>query len=167
MTTSGVIAVVASICSKSCFRNSPREFLMKKSITEVPLKGRRVIMRVDFNVPQDKETGEITNPARIVAALPTIKYILEQGGSAVLMSHLGRPDGKRVVKFSLKPVAKKLEELLGKPADLVRVPLADITDCHRSVTADRTRSLGSPGTGIRSAVPRCPNRRCGTGPAGP
>jgi phosphoglycerate kinase len=88
---------------------------MKKSITEVPLKGRRVIMRVDFNVPQDKETGEITNPARIVAALPTIKYILEQGGSAVLMSHLGRPDGKRVVKFSLKPVAKKLEELLGKP----------------------------------------------------
>jgi phosphoglycerate kinase len=88
---------------------------MKKSITEVPLKGRRVIMRVDFNVPQDKETGEITNPARIVAALPTIKYILEQGGSAVLMSHLGRPDGKRVEKFSLKPVAKKLEELLGKP----------------------------------------------------
>jgi phosphoglycerate kinase len=88
---------------------------MKKSITEVPLKGRRAVMRVDFNVPQDKETGEITNPARIVAALPTIKYILEQGGSVVLMSHLGRPDGKRVAKFSLKPVAKKLEELLGKP----------------------------------------------------
>jgi phosphoglycerate kinase len=88
---------------------------MKKSITEVPLKGRRVIMRVDFNVPQDKETGAITNPARIAAALPTIKYILEQGGSVVLMSHLGRPDGKRVEKFSLQPVAKKLEELLGKP----------------------------------------------------
>lgn len=88
---------------------------MKKSINEVPLKGRRVVMRVDFNVPQDKETGEITNPARIVAALPTIKYILEQGGSVVLMSHLGRPDGKRVEKFSLTPVAKKLEELLGKP----------------------------------------------------
>ena len=88
---------------------------MKKSITDVPLKGRRVVMRVDFNVPQDKATGEITNPARIVAALPTIKYILEQGASVVLMSHLGRPDGKRVEKFSLKPVAKKLEELLGKP----------------------------------------------------
>ena len=88
---------------------------MKKSITEVPLKGRRAVMRVDFNVPQDKETGEITNPARIVAALPTIKYILEQGGSVVLMSHLGRPDGKRAEKYSLKPVAKKLEELLGKP----------------------------------------------------
>ena len=65
---------------------------MKKSITEVPLKGRRAVMRVDFNVPQNKETGEITNPARIAAALPTIKYILEQGGSVVLMSHLGRPD---------------------------------------------------------------------------
>jgi phosphoglycerate kinase len=88
---------------------------MKKSITDVPLKGRRVVMRVDFNVPQDKATGEITNPARIVAALPTIKYILEQGASVVLMSHLGRPDGKRIEKFSLKPVAKKLEELLGKP----------------------------------------------------
>jgi phosphoglycerate kinase len=88
---------------------------MKKSITDVPLNGRRVVMRVDFNVPQDKETGAITNPARITAALPTIKYILEQGASLVLMSHLGRPDGKRVEKYSLKPVAQKLEELLGKP----------------------------------------------------
>jgi phosphoglycerate kinase len=88
---------------------------MKKSITDVPLNGRRVVMRVDFNVPQDKETGAITNPARITAALPTIKYILEQGASLVLMSHLGRPDGKKVQKFSLKPVAEKLQELLGRP----------------------------------------------------
>ena len=88
---------------------------MKKSITDVPLSARRVVMRVDFNVPQDKETGAITNPARITAALPTIKYILDQGASLVLMSHLGRPDGKRVEKFTLKPVAEKLGELLGKP----------------------------------------------------
>jgi phosphoglycerate kinase len=88
---------------------------MKKSITDLPLNGRRVVMRVDFNVPQDKETGAITNPARITAALPTIKYILEQGASLVLMSHLGRPDGKKVQKFSLKPVAEKLQELLGRP----------------------------------------------------
>src|SRR6478736_894892 len=88
---------------------------MKKSITDVPLKGRRVIMRVDFNVPQDKETGAITNSARISAALPTIKYILDQGGSLVLMSHLGRPDGKRVGKYTLKPIAEKLQELLGEP----------------------------------------------------
>jgi phosphoglycerate kinase len=87
----------------------------KKSITDVSLAGKRVVMRVDFNVPQDKATGEITNPARITAALPTIKYILDQGASLVLMSHLGRPDGKRVEKYSLKPVAAKLEELLGKP----------------------------------------------------
>jgi len=88
---------------------------MKKSITDVPLKGRRAIMRVDFNVPQDKATGAITNPARIIAALPTITYVLDQGASLVLMSHLGRPDGKRVEKYTLKPVAEKLEELLGKP----------------------------------------------------
>jgi phosphoglycerate kinase len=88
---------------------------MKKSITDVPLSGCRVVMRVDFNVPQDKETGAITNPARITAALPTIKYILDHGASLVLMSHLGRPDGKRVEKFTLKPVAEKLGELLGKP----------------------------------------------------
>ena len=71
---------------------------MKKSITDVSLKGHRVIMRVDFNVPQDKATGAITNPARITAALPSIKYILEQGASLALMSHIGRPDGKKVEK---------------------------------------------------------------------
>lgn len=87
----------------------------KKSITDVALAGRRVVMRVDFNVPQDKATGVITNPARIAAALPTIQYILDQGASVVLMSHLGRPDGKKVEKFTLKPVAEKLQELLGKP----------------------------------------------------
>ena len=88
---------------------------MKKSITDVSLKGKRVVMRVDFNVPQDKATGAITNPARITAALPSIQYILDQGASLVLMSHLGRPDGRKVDKFSLKPVAEKLQELLGRP----------------------------------------------------
>jgi len=62
-----------------------------------------------------KKTGEITNTARISAALPTIQYILEKGGSVVLASHLGRPDGQRVEKLSLKPVSNKLQELLGKP----------------------------------------------------
>jgi phosphoglycerate kinase len=87
----------------------------KLSIDQVDLQGKRVLMRVDFNVPQDKQTGAITNPARIVAALPTINYALEHGASVVLMSHLGRPDGKADPKFSLKPVADKLSELLGKP----------------------------------------------------
>jgi len=88
---------------------------VKTSISDISLSGKRVIMRVDFNVPLDKATGAITNPARIVAALPTIRYVLENGGSVVLMSHLGRPNGQPVDKYSLRPVAVKLEELLGRP----------------------------------------------------
>jgi len=72
-------------------------------------------MRVDFNVPQDKATGAITNNQRIVAALPTIRYAIDQGASVILMSHLGRPDGKVVAKYSLRPVAAELTRLLGSP----------------------------------------------------
>jgi len=86
-----------------------------KTIRDLDVAGKRVLMRVDFNVPQDKVTGAITNPQRIVAALPTIKYALDHGASVVLMSHLGRPDGKALAPFSLKPVAAKLQELLGRP----------------------------------------------------
>ena len=86
-----------------------------KTIRDLDLAGKRVFIRVDFNVPQDKATGAITNNARIVAALPTIKYALEKGASVVLASHLGRPDGKVIAKFSLKPVAEELAKLLGKP----------------------------------------------------
>jgi phosphoglycerate kinase len=86
-----------------------------KTIRDLDLTGKRVLMRVDFNVPQDKTTGAITNTQRIAAALPSINYALEKGASVVLMSHLGRPDGKKVDKFSLKPVAVELEKLLGRP----------------------------------------------------
>ena len=86
-----------------------------KTIRELDLRGKRVLMRVDFNVPQDKATGAITNTQRITAALPSIQYALDQGASVVLMSHLGRPDGQRIAKFSLKPVATELSKLLGKP----------------------------------------------------
>lgn len=89
--------------------------MAKLSIRDLDLSGKRVLMRVDFNVPQDKITGAITNNQRITAALPTIQYALENGASVVLMSHLGRPDGKVVEKFSLKPVADELSKLLGKP----------------------------------------------------
>src|SRR4051812_41723140 len=85
-----------------------------KTVRDLNLSGKRVLMRVDFNVPQDKATGAITNNQRIAAALPTIKYALEKGASVVLMSHLGRPDGQKIAKFSLKPVAAELEKLLGK-----------------------------------------------------
>ena len=86
-----------------------------KSIRDLDLAGKRVFIRVDFNVPQDKATGAITNNARIAAALPTINYALEKGASVVLASHLGRPDGKKIAKYSLKPVAEELAKLLGKP----------------------------------------------------
>ncbi len=86
----------------------------KLAIEQLHLQGKRVVMRVDFNVPQDKD-GKITNPQRIVAALPSIKYALDHGAALVLMSHLGRPDGERKEKYSLKPIADKLQELLGRP----------------------------------------------------
>lgn len=86
-----------------------------KSIRDLNLAGQRVLLRVDFNVPQDKVTGVITNNQRIVAALPTIKHALAQGAAVVLMSHLGRPDGQKIAQFSLRPIAVELERLLGQP----------------------------------------------------
>jgi len=89
----------------------------KVSINDVDVKGKRVFMRVDFNVPQDKKDPTIiTNTQRIDGAVPTIQKVLEAGAkSVVLASHLGRPDGSVVEKYSLAPVAKILEEKLGKP----------------------------------------------------
>merc|ERR1711988_797450 len=91
--------------------------LSKLQIDQVDLKGKRVFIRVDFNVPQDKKDQSIiSNTARIDAALPTIKYALDNGAkSVVLCSHLGRPNGEKNEKFSLAPVAKVVEERLGKP----------------------------------------------------
>lgn len=85
-----------------------------KTIRDLKLAGRRVLIRVDFNVPQDKKTGAITNNQRIAAALPTIQHALGQGAAVVLMSHLGRPDGQKIEKFSLRPIAAELEKLLGR-----------------------------------------------------
>lgn len=86
----------------------------KLAITDVDVKDKRVLIRVDFNVPlNDKK--EVTNPQRIVGALPTIKYAIDNGAKAViLMSHLGRPDGKKNPKYSLKPVVPVLEKLLDR-----------------------------------------------------
>ena len=92
--------------------------LNKKSITDVEVKGKRVLVRCDFNVPLDN--GVITNDKRIVASLPTIKYLLDGGAKVILCSHLGRPKGEFVPEFSLKPVAARLAELLG-----VKVSMAE------------------------------------------
>merc|ERR1719321_920919 len=95
-------------------------------------------MRVDFNVPMDKKTGNITNNQRIVGAIPTIEYALKHGAkSVVLMSHLGRPDGKPNTKDSLKPVAARLEELLKKTVTF-------LSDC---VGSDVEKACADPATG--------------------
>jgi len=87
--------------------------MAKLSVEDLDLAGKRVLIRVDFNVPLDKE-GKITDDTRIVASLKTIKYCMDKGAKVILMSHLGRPDGKVVESMRLTPVAKRLSELLGK-----------------------------------------------------
>ena len=102
----------------------------KKTLRDVSLKGKRIVMRVDFNVPI--KDGVITDDTRIVGALPSINYVLEQGGSLVLMSHLGRPKGGKVeAEFSLKPVAEYLAKLLGKPVTFA----ADCANADAEVAA--------------------------------
>ncbi len=86
-----------------------------QTIDKYNFKGKRAIIRVDFNVPLNKQTFEVTDDTRIRGALPTIKKVLNDGGSVILMSHLGRPDGKPQDKYSLKHVVPAIEKLLGKP----------------------------------------------------
>lgn len=95
--------------------------MKKLTIDHVNLKNRRVLLRVDFNVPLD-ESLNITDDTRIRESLPTLRRIIDQGGKAVVMSHLGRPKGKKNPAMSLKPCARRLSELLGKP-------VAMATDC--------------------------------------
>ena len=105
--------------------------LNKKSIKDIDVKGKRVLVRCDFNVPLDN--GVITNDKRIVASLPTIKYLLEHGAKVILCSHLGRPKGEVMPEFSLKPVAARLSELLG-----LEVKMADdvVGDSAKALAAD-------------------------------
>jgi len=93
---------------------------MKRSLTDYPLAGRRVLVRVDFNVPLRE--GRVADDTRIRAALPTVGYLLDQGCSVVLMSHLGRPKGQVVDDLRMAPVAERLSELLGRP-------VASVDDC--------------------------------------
>ncbi len=90
----------------------------KKTIRDVDVKGKRVLVRVDFNVPQN-EAGQVTDDTRIRAALPTIEYLKQQGAIVILASHLGRPKGKFVESMRMAPVAARLSELLGQPVRTV------------------------------------------------
>lgn len=106
--------------------------LNKKTIEDIDLKGKKVLARCDFNVPL--KDGEITNDKRIVAALPTIKYLMENGAKVILCSHLGRPKGEYKPEFSLAPVAKKLSEYLG-----VEVKLAE----DENVVGDNAKAMAA------------------------
>ena len=108
--------------------------MAKKTVADVDVKSKRVLMRCDFNVPLD-ENCNITSDDRIVKALPTIKSVVDRGGRLVLMSHLGRPKGKREEKMSLAPVAKRLSELLDK-----NVIFAD--DCIGDDVKEKADALG-------------------------
>src|SRR4030042_550027 len=107
--------------------------MAKKTVADINVRGKKVLMRCDFNVPLDEDCN-ITRDARMVGALPTIKNVLDRGGSLILMSHLGRPAGEREDKYSLAPVAKRLSELLGKT-----VSFAD--DCVGPQTKARAKAL--------------------------
>ncbi|MBV9231892.1 MAG: phosphoglycerate kinase [Chloroflexi bacterium] len=105
----------------------------KKTIRDINVAGKRVLVRVDFNVPLDAEQ-HITDDTRITAALPTIQYLLDGGAAVVLMSHLGRPDGKAVDKLRMAPVAQRLSELLHKPVQTA-------TDCIGPEVETQARAL--------------------------
>ena len=93
--------------------------MMKKTVRDAELKGRKVLVRVDFNVPMD-ENQIITDENRITGALPTIRYLIENGAKTILCSHLGRPKGEFNLKYSLAPVATRLGELLGQPVKMAK-----------------------------------------------
>ena len=111
------------------YNNDVREFMhiefnigniiMKKTFKDIDVTGKKVFVRVDFNVPQD-ESGKITDDTRIQAALPTINYLIKQNSKIILCSHLGRPKGVVNEKFSLAPVAERLQELLNRPVKLAK-----------------------------------------------
>lgn len=111
---------------------------MKKTVKDIDVKGKKVIIRCDFNVPLS-ETGEITDDIRITSALPTINYLLKERAAVILMSHMGRPEGKADMKCSLAPVAKRLSQLLNQ--EIIFISAEDVID-EDVVSAARNLTVG-------------------------
>ena len=105
---------------------------MKKTVRDIDVSGKRVLVRCDFNVPM--QDGRITDDRRITSALPTIEYLVEQGAKVILMSHMGRPKGEAKPEFSLKPVADRLSQLLGR--DVIFAPSDVVVDDNVKATAE-------------------------------
>jgi 3-phosphoglycerate kinase len=106
---------------------------MKKTVRDIDVKGKRVIVRCDFNVPID-DGGRITDETRIIGALPTIQYLIGQGAKTILMSHMGRPDGEACMKYTLRPVAESLSAHLGLDV-LFAASLAVVDDAVRAAAS--------------------------------
>jgi phosphoglycerate kinase len=94
--------------------------VLKQTIKDVDVSGKKVLVRVDFNVPQDKKTGNITDDSRIKAAMPSIQYLLDHDAKIILCSHLGRPDGKVVESLRLQPIADRLSQLISKKVEALK-----------------------------------------------
>jgi phosphoglycerate kinase len=107
---------------------------MKKSIRDIEVTGKRVLVRVDFNVPQDPKTNEIMDDSRIIAALPTLWYLVERKARIILCSHLGRPDGKVVESMRMTPIAERLSQLTS-------LPIYTISDCVGSKVINAVSKL--------------------------
>src|SRR5512141_1068507 len=95
--------------------------MAKLTVKDLNVRGKRVFLRVDYNVPLEEKDGQmaITDETRIVETLPTLKLLIQQGGKLILTAHLGRPKGKREPSMSLRPVAERLAQLLGRPVAVV------------------------------------------------
>lgn len=106
--------------------------MAKLTVRDLDLHGKRVLMRVDYNVPMEEKGGEmeINDATRIKETLPTLELLLKNGAKIILMAHLGRPDGKRESSMSLKPVAKKLSEMLGKPVGFLDETVGEKVESH-------------------------------------
>ena len=117
-----------------------------RPVTELAVEGKRVFVRVDYNVPLDKKTRKVSDDARITATLPTLRHLIDRGARIVLGSHFGRPDGQAKPEFSLEPIALRLAELINQDVTLADEPVVSRDfngDLHSStLDAPLTTALG-------------------------